>query len=159
MTLISMDTSTKKSGVAKYVDGKLVDYQLIDYDKVKDVEERINLMGTALLLYLKKNEPDAIWIEHPQGQGSNVSMVGKLCEILGIVRAYALSKNCEYHELMPSVWRKYSGRPYGNKKRNELKQISIEYVKEEIGVEVNDDVADAIVIGHSVINFFKLLEK
>ena len=118
--LISLDTSTKCSGVATFDNCKLVDYQLFDFHKEKDVEKRIDMMGKELLSYLKKQKPDIIWIEHPQGQGSNVSMVGKLCEVLGIVRAYAIEKKVDYHEIMPSEWRKYAKFDQGKKERGEL---------------------------------------
>ena len=127
-------------------------------DKNKDVETRINEMGKALLSYLKKQKPDIIWIEHPQGQGRNVSMVGKLCEVLGIVRAYAIEKGIDYHEIYPSVWRQYANFEQGKKTRNELKQMSIDYVKEHFNIEVSNDVSDAISIGCAVINYYKRLD-
>jgi len=39
------------------------------------------------------------------------------------------------------------GMDQGKKKREELKQMSIDYVKNHFNVDVNDDVADAICIG------------
>ena len=51
--LISLDTSTKCSGVATFDNCKLVDYQLFDFHKEKDVEKRIHMMGKELLSYLK----------------------------------------------------------------------------------------------------------
>ena len=152
--LISLDTSTKCSGVATFDNCKLVDYQLFDFHKEKDVERRIDMMGKELLSYLKKQKPDIIWIEHPQGQGSNVSMVGKLCEILGIVRAYAIEKKVDYHEIMPSEWRKYAKFDQGKKERDQLKQMSIQYVKDNFDIDVTDDISDAISIGCAVINYF-----
>lgn len=157
--LCSFDTSTNASGVATFDNGLLVDYQLFDFSKNKDTESRINQMGKALLQYLKKQKPDIIWIEHPQGNGRNVSMVGKLCEIIGIVRAYAIEKKIDFHELMPSEWRKYCGIKQGSKNRNELKQLSINYVKEKLGIDVNNDVADAISIGYGVINYYNELKE
>ena len=156
--LCSFDTSTNASGVATFDDAKLVDYQLFDFSKNKDVETRINEMGKALLSYLKKQKPDIIWIEHPQGQGRNVSMVGKLCEVLGIVRAYAIEKGIDYHEISPSVWRKYANFNQSKKTRNELKQMSIDYVKQHFNIEVSNDVSDAISIGCAVINYYKGLD-
>lgn len=152
--LVSLDTSTKKSGVALFENAELSDYRLIDYSKVKDVEERIDSMGAALWDYLEEVMPDSIYIESPQGHGRNLSMVGKLREIMGIVRAYAITHHVDYHELTPSVWRKYARFDQGKKKREELKQMSIDYVKENYSIDVTDDVADAISIGCSVINFF-----
>lgn len=154
--LISIDPSTKASGVATFDDSKLVDFDLFKNND-SDTESRIHDMGAALLNYLKKQKPDIIYIEHPQGHGSNVALVGMICELLGIVRAYAIEKKIEYKELSPSVWRKYCGFNQGKKTRKELKQMSVDYVKKHFSIEVNDDVADAISIGCGVINYFQAL--
>lgn len=154
MRIVSMDTSTNKSGVATFDNGELVDYRLIDCSKNKDVELRINEMGGKLLDYLIEQRPEAIYIEHPQGKGSNVAMVGKLCEILGIVRSYAIRKHIHYEEFPPSVWRKYAKIQQGKKTRDELKRMSMDYVMEHYGIEVNDDVSDAITLGCAVFNYY-----
>lgn len=154
--LISIDPSTKASGVATFDDAKLVDYQLFKCDE-KEADVRIDIMGKKLLSYLKKQKPDIIYIEHPQGHGSNVSLVAMICELLGIVRAYAIEKKIEYKELSPSVWRKYCGFDQGKKKRTELKQMSIDYVKNHYDIEVGNDEADAVALGTGVINYFNTL--
>ena len=154
--LISIDPSTKASGVSTFDDAKLVDYQLFQCND-KEVDDRIDKMGKALLSYLKKQKPDIIYIEHPQGHGSNVSLVAMICELLGIVRAYAIEKKIEYKELSPSVWRKYCGFNQGKKKRAELKQMSIDYVKEHYNIDVGNDEADAIAMGTGVINYYNAL--
>lgn len=152
MRLVSLDTSTTKSGVALFVDGKLSDYKLLDCSGTKEIEERMDEMGAALLRQLKEFAPNLVYIEMPKGGGGNVEMVRKLSEILGIVRAYCISKGVEHHEIMPSQWRKYCGIEQGKRTRSELKQLSMNYVKEQYGIEVNNDVADAICIGVGVIN-------
>ena len=152
--LISIDPSTKASGVATFDNAELVDFQLYKHDD-NEVDDRIHKMGADLLSYLKKQKPDIIYIEHPQGHGSNVALVAMICELLGIVRAYAIEKKIEYKELTPSVWRKYCGFKQGKKTRKELKQMSIDYVKEHFDIDVGDDESDAISIGCGIINYFK----
>ena len=154
--LVSIDPSTKASGVATFDDAKLVDYQLFKCNDT-EVDIRIHKIGEVLLSYLIKQKPDIIYIEHPQGHGSNVALVAMICELLGIVRAYAIAKKIEYKELTPSVWRKYCGFKQGKKTRKELKQMSIDYVKEYFNIVVSDDVADAVSIGAGVINYFNAL--
>lgn len=158
MKLISADSSTKKTGLSVFENGEYVEHILIDYSKEKDVEVRINKMGKDILSYLAKHKPDMIVCEHPQGSGRNVSMVGKLCEILGIIRSYTIAKNIEYIELMPSVWRSYLGWAQGKKKRDELKQMSIDYIKEKYDMDVSDDEADSIAIGEAYISYCNNLE-
>lgn len=154
--LISIDPSTKASGVATFDDACLVDHQLFQYND-KEADDRIDKMGKSLLSYLKKQKPDIIYIEHPQGHGSNVKLVAMICELLGIVRAYAIEKKIEYKELSPSEWRKYCGFNQGKKKRAELKQMAIDYVKKHYDITPSEDECDAIAIGTSVINYFNAL--
>ena len=154
--LISIDPSTKASGVATFDDAILVNHQLFQYNDA-EVDDRINKMGKSLLSYLKQQKPDMIYIEHPQGHGSNVKLVAMICELLGIVRAYAIEKKIEYKELSPSEWRKYCGFNQGKKKRAELKQMSIDYVKEHYDIEPSEDECDAIALGCGVINYFNAL--
>lgn len=156
--LISIDPSTKASGVATFDNAELVDHQVFQYND-KEADDRINKMGMALLSYLKKQKPDIIYIEHPQGHGSNVALVGMICELLGIVRAYAIEKKIEYKELSPSVWRRYCGFKQGNKTRKELKQMAIDYVKKHYDIKPTEDECDAISLGCGVINYFNALER
>lgn len=151
---VSCDTSTNNSALTLFINGKYEQHKLISKAKIKDVYERINAMCFDIYETLNEWKPDTIWIEHPQGHGSNVDMVGKLCEILGAVRMWCLIHNCEYNEITPSVWRKYAGIQQGKKKREELKQASIDYIKEKLGIDEGDDVADSIALGYAVINFY-----
>lgn len=155
MKYISIDSSTKKSGYAVFENGELINYGLIDCSKEKDSELRINQMGEELLKLLIKEKPDLVTVEHPQGEGRNVMVVNKLSEIIGIIRAYAIQKKKTFVEIMPSEWRRYCGINQGKKKRDELKQMSIDFVKETFGIDANDDTCDAICQGWGYIQFYK----
>ena len=64
--------------------------------------------------------------------------------------AHDIDKNIEFEYIYPSTWRKACGIHTGRGiKREVLKQKDIEFVKKEYNIEVNDDIADAIGIGHS----------
>lgn len=156
---VSCDTSTNKSALALFTNGKFTSHILLDESKIKDVDERIDMMISRIYEVLDKWQPNILWIEHPQGHGSNVSMVGKLCEILGAIRGWCVTHKCEYHEITPSQWRHYCGIAQGRKTRAELKQASIEYIKASLGIDEGDDVADSIALGYGVLNYFKLIEK
>lgn len=151
---VSCDTSTNKSALALFVDGKIESHILIDESKNRDVDVRIDAMVSKIYGTLDAWNPDILWIEHPQGHGSNVSMVGKLCEILGAVRGWCVLHGCEYHEIAPSQWRHYCGISQGKKTRSELKQASIDYIKDKLGIDEGDDVADSIALGYGVLNYF-----
>jgi len=152
---VSCDTSTNNSALALFIDGEYQEHKLINKSKIKDTYERINEMVKDIFDLLNKWQPDILWIEHPQGHGSNVDMVGKLCEILGAVRAWCLIHNCEYNEISPSQWRKYAGIQQGKKKRAELKQASIDYIKDKLGIDEGDDVADSIALGYAILHYYE----
>ena len=153
---VSIDSSSRKTGMALFVDGNLEEYQLIDLSTSKEsTDVRINVMGKNILLLLSRWQPEIIYIEEPQGHGCNLKLVNILCQIIGIVRGWCIQHNAFFEIVSPSVWRKYLGMSQGGKKREELKAESIRIVEEKYGIEVNDDTADAINIGNAMINRYK----
>lgn len=149
----SIDSSTRKTGMALFVDGELETYQLI-YLSTNNalLDERINVMGKNILLLLSRWKPEIVYIEEPQGHGKNLKLVNMLCQIIGIVRGWCIDNKAYFEVVSPPVWRKYLGMSQGGKKRDELKTESIRIVKETYNVDVNDDTADAINIGNAMIN-------
>lgn len=65
--------------------------------------------------------------------------------LLGVVELACYTNKVEYEVVSPNVWRKYAGTC--GKTRTQEKQLSVAMVKEKYGVRVNDDVAEAILIG------------
>lgn len=145
--VVSIDSSTKKTGAALFINGKLKEYKLIDLSDNRSVNDRMNLMGKELQDLLSYWKPELVVIEEPNGYGKNIQVYRYLSEIIGIVRIWAFNHKCTMEEIKPSVWRKRIGINQSKKKRDELKAESIAYVKNTYGLEVNDDVADAICIG------------
>ena len=146
--LASIDGSTRKTGMALFDDaGKYIDSILIDLSSDKaSTDERITTMGKRIHGQLTSWRPDVVYIEEPKGH-SNIDLVRKLSEILGIVRAWCFEHAAEYHEIKPSVWRARLDFKQGATKREELKQESIDYVSCVYNRKVSDDEADAICIG------------
>ena len=149
--MVALDTSTQKSGCALFEDGKLIDHRLIDLHKIVNSEERMDKMCLSLARVLSEWRPDIIWIEYPEGQGGNIKTFNMLCEILGAVRLYAVIKGCEFNEIKPPQWRKWLGWNQAGKRRAELKQMSMDYVSEKYGAELNNDECDAIALGDAVV--------
>lgn len=152
--LVSIDSSTNKTGAALYVGGKLKEYDLIDLSKSGlTIDPRIDEMGKRIMKLLSYWQPTMVYIEEPKGH-NNVELVRKLSTILGIVRGWCIQNGVYFEEIKPTVWRKYIGFDQGGKKRDELKAASIDYVRKTFGIEVNDDTADAICIGGAIINMY-----
>lgn len=151
--VMSFDSSTKKTGVAFFVDGQLTNYKLLDYSEIKDTETRIEKMSKAIWNELCIFSPAFVFAEDTWN-ARNIATSKLLTEILGVIKGWCIGNNRDFKKLLPSEWRKYAGINQSKKKREELKAESIAYVKKKYNIDVNDDVADAITLGDSVFNYF-----
>jgi Holliday junction resolvasome RuvABC endonuclease subunit len=152
--LISIDSSSTKTGWAVFDNAKLTSYGLIDLSKEKNSDLRIELMCKKLVLLLQEQKPDIIVIEK-LNVSRNMVALRALCKVIGAVYCYAImAKNVFYFEIQPSQWRKQLGIQKNGRKREEYKKLSIQYVKEHCGVDVNDDISDAICAGIGYIKMF-----
>lgn len=107
-------------------------------------------MCKKIASFLSEENPDIVVIER-MSVGRNVKTARILAEIIGVVFGWCLAhKNVYYEEMTPSQWRSILGLQK-KEKRNELKQLSIDFVN-NIGIKVKtDDEADAICIGMAYI--------
>ena len=159
--LLSLDTSSSKTGWAYYLSGKYKKSGVIDLDtkeckkKYKsNSEKRIEDMCLAVWDLLQKHKPDIIVIEK-LNVSRNMNATRVLLKVIGMVYAYyILADDCSYFEIQPTQWRSQLGMQSGRKKRDELKQMSIEYVKNTLGKDVTDDEADSICQGLAYIKMF-----
>ena len=78
---------------------------------------------------------------------TNVSrnMVATRClsKIIGVVSYSILNKDVFYYEIQASQWRKQIGIQSSKRKREEYKQLSIKYVKDNFNKEVTHDESDS----------------
>ena len=151
---VSLDTSTTCSGLAFYVDGKLKDHAELKPDKKSEIGERMYRMAGMITEQLDKWKPDIVYIETPQGHGANVKLARELGMMLGVVMGWCASHNVDFNEVAPSQWRAWAGWKQGKLTRPELKEMSIVEVRKRHGINVGDDVADAINIGYGVLMHF-----
>lgn len=150
--MVSLDASTKRTGLALFVNGELKDYGLIDISKFKGTtDERIREMGRLIMEYLDEWKPTMVYIEEPKGH-QNVELVRKLSMVLGTVLGWSIQNSSYYQIVQPTVWRQWLGMDQGNKKREDLKRESIQAVQDMFGLTLDDDTADAINIGVAVLN-------
>jgi len=158
MRFCGIDASSKKTGMCLLIDGELSDYILLDFSSYSNREERMDLMCKAILKQLSIYNPSITYIED-SWNAANVEVTKLLTRIMGVTYAWCLSKGREWHSILPSQWRKYCGITQSKKKRQELKQESINYVKDKFGIDVNDDVADSICLATGVCNYFMSLQE
>lgn len=151
--MLSFDTSSSKSGWAYYANGIYKESGVINLDtkeckkKYKNNSvQRLKDMCLSLFELLDKYKPDIIVIEK-LNVGRNMQATRLLAKVIGFVYAYAITHDCYYFEIQPTQWRSQLGMQSGKKKREELKKLSIEYVKNTLNKEASDDEADAICVG------------
>jgi len=154
--LISIDSSTKKTGVAYFENGSLKKYFLLESSN-SDVDVRFCEIVKQLYDVLNEYMPDIVWIEDTWN-ANNIQTTKVLSKLIGTVYGWCIVKSKEFHTILPSEWRKYCGISQSKMKRAELKQASIAYVKNRYDIDVNDDVADAISMGDGIVNYFQTEE-
>lgn len=147
MKILAFDQSTRISGWSVFDDEAYVDSGVIDLSKIKDTTERTNQMGLAIGKLIAEVHPGMVVIEEVQQQ-SNVDTVKKLSRIQGMAMGFAAALGIPVHILEPSKWRKALGYNQGPKvDRKELKQQSIDYVKEHFGFDgFSEDRNEAVCI-------------
>ena len=158
MKILAIDGSTKSTGWAIFCDEKLIDYGCItasSTDKIK----RIKIMGTEIIKILKDN-PD---IEHivmeevlpkkgdddsPKNKNTTRALMWLQAAVAFIVHEF--NSKIEFTYYYPSEWRKKCGIKQGaGIKRETLKDRDMEFVNKHYSLNVNDDISDAICIGHA----------
>ena len=72
--------------------------------------------------------------------------------LLGAVYGKCVADGITFDSLRPTEWRKLVDPGKKPRKRDELKKWSVDKVKELYGIDANDDIADAILIGVGYLN-------
>lgn len=158
MRVVSMDQSTKLSGYAVFDDGKYIDSGVIDMSKSKlGTEERSFEMAKSLWRVIKHYKPQHLVLENVQMQRNNAQTMIILARLAGMIIGYAEAHKVKTHLVLPAQWRSAIEFSQGPKvKREELKQQSIDYVKEYLGLDKTEDECEAIAAGvaaHKIFNF------
>lgn len=144
-----IDASSNKTGIAIFEDGKYIEHTLIDLHKIKDPEQRIPKMMVEICKYIKKHSVDKIIMEKSMMK-NNIDTVQKLSNIAGAVMLYAATKSIEFQHVYPSEWRKKIGLSQSSQiKREILKEEAVQAVKQEYGMNITDDEAEALLIARS----------
>lgn len=160
MTIMSIDASTKSTGLAVFENNNLVHYELITASStnlIKRIRKIIEGIHQALIQY----PVDKIIMEEvlppSDKDGVQNTKTFKALMYLQAAMAFMLEDffpNLEIEFLYPSSWRKYCGIKTGPTiKRETLKQSDIKFVNEQFHLEIqSDDVADAIGIGYGYLH-------
>lgn len=154
MKTLALDLSTKSTGWAIFDGTKLIDYGNILASN-SNVLTRISTIVEQLMIIHNKYLPQQIIVEEvlPDDVGHNSSVYKALMYLQALV-AIEFNKYGKTLEFFTaSEWRKKCGIRTGRGiKRDTLKAADIKFVKDNYNLDVNDDIADAVCIGHAYTN-------
>lgn len=150
MMYCGLDCSTTSSGIGIFKDDKLIDYYCIK-PKLKDWEDRIGAFSVELNEILGKYPKiEKAFIEDIVLKNGKPTLK-KLACVRGAVKAILTLHNIELIPRSVHDWRQDASFFDGTKKglgREEMKQKAIEEVKKLFNIDVNDDVAEGILVGY-----------
>lgn len=152
-TVLALDVSTTSTGYALYVGDKLTQYGYIK-PTGKDWLVRVRKMADKVTELDEEYSIDTVVIEDTFFL-KNIKTVKKLCLAQGILLGQL--PNAELIQVFPNTWKKHFGLGKGKATRDEQKQTSIS-VAETIfltSAKLNDDEADAILMGRYVLETLK----
>lgn len=156
MIVAGLDCSTKMSGISIMEDGELKFYTLIDIHKEKDAMERIRIMLVKICEVLDQYDINTVYMEKAFSK-ANVDTTMKLANLAGGMMLYCARREIEFVHPLPSEWRKEIGLQQGKGvKRDVLKAEAIAVVKQEYDIDVNDDVAESILLARSAFDLPKI---
>ena len=152
MITLALDISTHSTGAAIFKDQQLIHHECIVAASA-NAFNRIDKMSSRIEQLVKQYSPTDVAVESPlpADVGHNIDTYRKLTWAQGIIgdmlNKHSLRFNIMY---IPSQWRKKVEIKTGpGKMRPRLKADDIKMVKFLYGLDVNDDEADAILIGRA----------
>lgn len=158
MIILSLDLSTKSSGWAVFEEKELKEYGCITSSS-QDLVKRIYIMRDGIKEVLNKYTIEKIVVEEVRPEGGfgagNIQTHRALMWLQAAI-GFLLHdefKKIEIEYVYPSSWRASCGIKNGRGvRRTSQKEADIEFVQEKYGIKVNDDIADAICIGHAQVH-------
>lgn len=156
MNILSLDMSTKSTGLAFYKHNKLQKYDCITATS-NDLFNRILVMQDNIQKFITQNpDIDYLVMQQVRQQGFiNIKTYKALMYLQGCIQmmVHQKFKHIQTDFLYPSQWRKVCKIKQGRGvQRKQQKQNDIQWVKDNFNIQVNDDIADAIGIGYAYIN-------
>ena len=156
MRLLAIDASTKSTGLAYFDDKELKAWDCLTASST-DLIKRIAKMTKELNNFLDKYPADKIILEEvrmEQGQIQNPQTYKALMWLQAAI-AFMVHENypkTKIEYVYPSQWRAACGIKTGRGvRRDKQKELDMQFVKDNYNIETNDDIADAIGIGHAYV--------
>ena len=148
--ILAIDGSTTSTGIAIYDNTKLIYYTCITAsgntfsriikitDKIKEIYQKYNITNVIMEQVL------------PEEVRHNQATYKALMYLQASIVLMLHQKKQTVQFYTASHWRKICGIKTGRGiKRQELKKISTQLIKQKYGIDVNDDISDAICLGNA----------
>ena len=151
MVTMAIDASSKSTGVAIFKDKELVHYQCIIATRT-DAFARIKYMVSEIKKLYEAWNVNAVIMEDviPEDVRHNQSVFKVLHYLQAAVVLMLHDYNQEVEFYVSSEWRKKCGIRTGRGiTRDMVKAADIKFVKDNYNIDANDDICDAICIGHA----------
>lgn len=147
--ILALDVSTTSTGYALYEGDKLIHFGYIK-PKDKDWLTRVRKMAEEVANINSEKPINTVVIEDTFFL-KNIKTVKKLCLAQGILLCKL--PDAELVQVFPNTWKKHFGLGKGKATRTEQKQTSISVAETLflINTRLNDDEADAILMGRYVV--------
>ena len=148
MRVIAFDQASIITGWSLFDENGYVDSGIITKNKNIPINQRVPQMAKAICEKIKEFNVDIVVIEGIQNQGS-IKTTLDLARLQGGIMMWCEVKHIPIYILPPSEWRSVLEFHQGSKvKREQLKEQSINYVREHLGFDdFSEDRAEAVCIG------------
>ena len=155
--ILAIDQASIHSAYSVWQDSKLIKYDTVTADKKIKTHLRIRQMSVGLAEIIDEIKPDYVIFEDCQLQAGNAATFQVLCQLQGMLMDVLYNRGVQFDIVRPSVWKSYLGVAKG--KRDEQKAKTLAKIEEKYQVELNgnDDIADAIGIGHYAVNHLEVV--
>lgn len=153
--IMSLDLSTRSTGLAIFDNNKLIDYKLITASSNILINRIQKITGEIKGILSENPDIEKIILEEVQPSnltGNNLTTHKALMWAQAAIAfmVYDNFPQIKLEFIYASSWRKECGIKTGaGIKRETLKKKDIEFVQNKFNITVNDDIADAICIGYA----------
>lgn len=151
MKVLALDLSTKSTGWAIFENKKLIDSGCITASST-NVLNRIEKITKELRTIFNEHKPDDIIVEEvlPEDVKHNQQVFKALMYLQASIALEFNKDDKKLNFYVSSEWRKKCGIRTGRGiTRDMVKAADIKFVKDNYNIEANDDICDAICIGHA----------
>ena len=152
-TILAIDASTKATGYAVFQDKELTAHGVIVATS-SNLFRRISKMSNELEVLVEHYHPQKVYLEEvlPDDVRHNQTVYKALVYLQGYIRGMLDKYKMDAELIVASSWRKKCGIKTGaGIRRESLKNKDIAFVKAKYNIDVCDDEADAICIGHAML--------